>query len=57
MDINYRTLADFRSFHKDSLDRLFVEVLGIMSAEGLIALSREITTIDYISSYVIKMLV
>ncbi|HWT79825.1 MAG TPA: IS1182 family transposase, partial [Candidatus Methylomirabilis sp.] len=38
--INYHTLADFRSSHKDSLDRLFVHVLGIMSAEGLITLER-----------------
>ncbi len=38
--INYHTLADFRSSHKHSLDRLFVEVLGIMSAEGLITLER-----------------
>jgi transposase len=38
--INYHTLADFRSSHKESLDRLFVEVLGIMSAEGLITLER-----------------
>jgi len=38
--VNYHTLADFRSSHKDSLDRLFVEVLAIMSAEGLITLER-----------------
>jgi hypothetical protein len=38
--INYHTLADFRSSHKDPLDRLFVQVLGIMSAEGLITLKR-----------------
>src|SRR5208283_1572086 len=38
--VNYHTLADFRSSHKESLDRLFVEVLGIMSAEGLITLER-----------------
>jgi transposase len=38
--VNYHTLADFRSSHKDSLDRLFVEVLSIMSAEGLITLER-----------------
>jgi transposase len=25
--INYHTLADFRSSHKDSLDQLFVQVL------------------------------
>ena len=38
--INYHTLADFRSSHKDPLDQLFVQVLGIMSAEGLITLKR-----------------
>jgi len=38
--VNYHTLADFRSSHKNSLDRLFVQVLGIMSAEGLITLER-----------------
>jgi hypothetical protein len=38
--VNYHTLAYFRSSHKDALDRLFVEVLGIMSAEGLITLER-----------------
>jgi len=38
--INYHTLADFRCSHKDSLDQLFVQVLGIMSAEGLITLER-----------------
>ena len=38
--VNYHTLADFRSSHKDALDRLFTEVLGIMSAEGLITLER-----------------
>jgi transposase len=38
--VNYHTLADFRSSHKDALGRLFTEVLGIMSAEGLITLER-----------------
>ena len=38
--VNYHTLADFRSSHKDALDRLFTQVLGIMSAEGLITLER-----------------
>jgi len=38
--VKYHPLADFRVAHKDSLDRLFVEVLGIMSAEGLITLER-----------------
>lgn len=38
--VNYHTLADFRSSHKGSLDQLFVQVLGIMSAEGLVTLER-----------------
>ena len=38
--INYHTLSDFRSDHKESLDRLFVQALGIMSAEGLVTLER-----------------
>jgi len=38
--INYHTLSDFRISHKEALDRIFVEVLGIMSAEGLITLER-----------------
>jgi transposase len=38
--INYHTLADFRSSHKGPLDQLFAQVLGIMSAEGLITLKR-----------------
>ena len=38
--INYHTLSDFRITHKAFLDRIFVEVLGILSAEGLITLVR-----------------
>jgi transposase len=38
--VNYHTLADFRSSHKESLDQLFVQVPGTMSAEGLITLKR-----------------
>ncbi len=38
--INYHTLSDFRITHKESLDRIFVEVLGILSAEGLVTLER-----------------
>ncbi len=38
--VNYHTLSDFRIAHKESLDRIFVEVLGILSAEGLITLER-----------------
>ena len=39
-DISYHTLSDFRVKHKEALDELFVEMLGILSAEGLIALER-----------------
>jgi len=38
--INYHTLSDFRTAHKERLDQLFVQTLGIMSAEGLVTLER-----------------
>ena len=38
--INYHTLADFRSGHQAALNNLFVQVLGMLSAEGLITLER-----------------
>ena len=38
--INYHTLSDFRIDHKEYLDQLFIQALGIMSAEGLITLER-----------------
>src|SRR5512139_3932496 len=38
--VNYHTLADFRIRHKEALDQLFIEVLGILSHEGLITLQR-----------------
>ena len=38
--IGYHTLADFRSQQKAALDDLFVQVLGMLSAEGLITLER-----------------
>jgi hypothetical protein len=38
--INYHTLSDFRANHKERLDQLFVQALGIMSAEGLVTLER-----------------
>jgi transposase len=40
----HRTLSGFRSDHKAALDDLFVQVLGMMSAEGLITL--EPVTLD-----------
>ncbi len=38
--VNYHTLADFRIQHKEALDRLFSQVLGVLSHEGLITLER-----------------
>jgi transposase len=38
--VNYHTLSDFRGDHKDELDEIFVQVLGLLSAEGLIEMKR-----------------
>ena len=38
--ISHRTLSGFRSENKAGLDDLFVQVLGMLSAEGLISLER-----------------
>jgi transposase len=38
--VNYHTLCDFRVKHKEGLDELFVNILGLLSAEGLITLER-----------------
>ena len=38
--ISYHTLSDFRSDHQAALENLFVQVLGMLSAEGLITLER-----------------
>jgi transposase len=38
--ISYRTLSGFRSDHQVALDDLFVQVLGMLSAEGLITMER-----------------
>ena len=38
--VNYHTLCDFRVRHKEGLDELFINVLGLLSAEGLITLER-----------------
>src|SRR5437899_12405981 len=38
--INYHTLADFRTAHGSALQELFVEVLGVLSGEGLVTLER-----------------
>ena len=38
--ISHRTLSGFRSDQKAALDDLFVQVLGMLSAEGLITMER-----------------
>jgi transposase len=38
--INYHTLSDFRVAHKEALDELFTEVLGVLSVEGLVSLEQ-----------------
>lgn len=38
--VSHRTLSGFRSDNKAALDDLFVQVLGMLSAEGLITLER-----------------
>jgi len=38
--VNYHTLADFRVQHRQALDGLFIELLGVLSHQGLITLKR-----------------
>ena len=38
--VSHRTLSGFRSEFKAGLDDLFVQVLGLLSAEGLITMER-----------------
>jgi len=38
--VNYHTLSDFRVEHKSELDEIFVQVLGLLSAEGFIEMKR-----------------
>ena len=39
-EINHHSLSDFRVGHGEKLRRLFEEVLGVLSAEGLVSLAR-----------------
>jgi transposase len=39
-EINHHTLSDFRVDHDASLRELFVQVLGVLSSEGLVSLQR-----------------
>jgi len=38
--VNHHTLSDFRVEHKEALDGVFAEVLGLLSAEGLVELKQ-----------------
>ncbi len=38
--VNHHTLSDFRVDHQKALDDLFVQMLGILEAEGLLSLER-----------------
>src|ERR1700684_1298614 len=38
--ISHRTLSGFRAEHKEALEALFVQVVGMLSAEGLITMQR-----------------
>jgi len=38
--VNHHTLSDFRSTHPQALEQLFTQVLGVLSAEGLVSLER-----------------
>jgi transposase len=38
--INYHTLSDFRIEHQEALDQLFIQVLAVLSQEGLVDLER-----------------
>jgi len=38
--VNYHTLSSFRSENKEALDTLFVDLLGVLSAEGLVTLEQ-----------------
>jgi len=39
-EVNYHSLSDFRVAHREALDELFIQVLGVLSSEGLIELKR-----------------
>ena len=38
--VNYHSLSDFRVDHQEALRELFVQVLGVLSSEGLVTLQR-----------------
>jgi len=38
--VNYHTLSDFRTGHREALDELLTQILGVMTQQGLIRLRR-----------------
>jgi transposase len=38
--VNHHTLSDFRVGHRDALDDLFAQILGVLTHQGLVALKR-----------------
>lgn len=38
--VNYHALSDFRANHREELKQIFIRVLGLLSAEGLIEMKR-----------------
>jgi transposase len=38
--VNYHTLSDFRVVHREALEKLFAELLGLLDAAGVISLER-----------------
>ena len=43
-EVNYHSLSTFRTAHSEALEQLFTDVLGVLSAEGLVKLER--VTVD-----------
>jgi transposase len=39
-EVNHHSLSDFRVEHQEALEELFTQVLGLLSAEGLVTLQR-----------------
>jgi transposase len=39
-EVNYHTLADFRVEHREALNQIFTQVLGLLSGDGLIELKQ-----------------
>ena len=49
--VNYHTLSDFRVDHREALDGLFTQILGLLSAEGLVTLERVMVEGTQVKAY------